>query len=126
MKKPPKIYKARTLFHGSVVGKDPTVLFVGIPGGQNYESNNNFSKEKNFIVDFEGKRMTIKNWHKAEAFRKFDDLQGRGTYTLAYFQWKPIEEPEQVSATLALGGMVGTPEWENLRDKLHPKKRGGV
>jgi len=33
--------------------------------------------------------MQIENWHRAEAYRKFDDLNGRGTYTLAYWEWKP-------------------------------------
>ena len=114
-----KFYQARTLFSGLVIGKDPNVYYVGVPGCQNYDSNSNFSKVKNFYVLHDGKEMLIPNWHKNDAIRTFDDYSGRGHYKLAYFAWKPIVEPEEVSVTKALGGMVGTPEWENLRIKLH-------
>src|SRR3990167_1249057 len=117
-----KIYHAKTLFSGQVIQKDPAILYVGIPGGMNYESKSNFSKEKNFPVIYDGKKMIIANWHKAEAFRKFDDFNGRGTYALAYFQWKPIVETEPVSTFQALNKLAETPNWENLREKFHPKK----
>lgn len=87
-----RVYPAKTLFSGSVVGKDTDKNYVGIPGGQNYISKNDFSKEKNFTVRYGEDEMKIANWHKAEAFRKFDDLQGRGNYLLAYFEWKPIKQ----------------------------------
>ncbi len=91
--KQPKTYFAKTLFTGQVIQKDPAFMYVGVPGGQNYESKADFSSEKNFIVVYDNKRMVIKNWHRAEAFRKFDDFNGRGTYTLAYHKWEPIVEP---------------------------------
>ena len=117
-----KVYYAKTLFSGQVIQKNSAILYVGIPGGMNYESKSNFSKEKNFPVIYDGKKMIIANWHKAEAFRKFDDFNGRGTYTLAYFQWKPIVEEEPVSAFNALSKLAGTPDWEDLREKFHPKR----
>ena len=90
--KKPKIYFAKTLFSGAVVGKDPKTLYIGIPGGQQYKTEQNFSKEKNFKVMYNGEKMIIENWHKADAYRKFDDISGRGLYTLAYFLWNPIIE----------------------------------
>jgi hypothetical protein len=113
-----KVYVAKTLFRGVVVGKED-VDFVGIPGGQNYQSKHDYSSEKNFIVVHDGKSMKIKNWHKAEAFRKFDDFNGRGNYTLAYFAWKPEQEPERVNTNHALSKMAERPEWEDLRRQLH-------
>jgi hypothetical protein len=86
-----KVYYAKTLFDGKVVGKDGG-LYVGVPGGQQYSTKENFSSEKDFSVIYQGKKMVIPNWHRAEAFRKFDDRAGRGTYTLGYFLWKPLEE----------------------------------
>ena len=115
-----KTYNAKTLFSGVVVGKEDK-KFVGIPGGQNYESKSDFSSEKNFKVTYNGEVMFIKNWHKAEAFRKFDDRDGRGQYTLAYFEWKPYRESfdRAVSPQEALLKLADTPEWEKLREKLH-------
>jgi len=87
-----KIYTAKTLFSGDVIQKPSNILYVGVPGGMSYTSKVNFAKEKNFIVKHGEEEMKIANWHKAEAFRKFDDFQGRGTYTLGYFEWKPIKQ----------------------------------
>lgn len=117
-----KVYYAKTLFSGQVIQKDPKILYVGIPGGMNYESKSNFSKEKNFPVIYDGKKMIIENWHRAEAFRKFDDFNGRGTYILAYFVWKPIIEAQPITAFHALSKLAETPDWEKLREKFHPKK----
>ena len=91
-----KVYHAKTLFSGKVIGKDPNVKLVGVPGAQNFESKSNYAKEKNFKVEHDGKFMTIKNWHDNEGIRTFDDMQGRGNYKLAYFTWRPeeaIDEP---------------------------------
>lgn len=92
MTKKRRVYTAKTLFDGmKAIGKEG--LYVGVPGGQQYETIANYSKVKNFYVEHNGERMLIENWHKADGFRKFDDMQGRGTYTLAYFKWNP--EPKE-------------------------------
>ena len=115
-----KIYNAKTLFSGVVVGKEDK-KFVGIPGGQNYVSKNDFSSEKNFKVIYNNQVMFIKNWHKAEAFRKFDDRDGRGTYILAYFEFKPYVESfdKVVNPHEALIRLADRPEWIELGKKLH-------
>ncbi len=120
--KTPKIYNAKTLFSGVVVGKEDK-KFVGIPGGMNYESKQDFCNEKNFSVLYNGEKMIIPNWHKAEAFRKFDDFQGRGQYTLGYFEWSPQFNMDQAPASAigVMGAMVGSSEWEKMRRMLHAK-----
>ena len=83
-----KIYKARTLFSGMVIGRG-NKKFVGVPGAMTYKSHEDFAKEKGFIVEYQGTQMKIEDWYKAESFRKFEDRSGRGSYTLAYFEWQP-------------------------------------
>lgn len=73
-----KQYKARTLFNGGVIGKQG--IYVAIP-------------EKGFKgtkieVEHNGEKMIIENWLKADAFRRFPDKWGRGTYSLGYFKWQ--------------------------------------
>ena len=126
MKKAPKIYKARTLFSGKVIGKDPAINYVGVPGAQTYESKNNFSKEKNFLVEYNGDQMRVANWHINEAIRTFDDIQGRGHYKLAYFKWQPIEAEVILNPTFAIANSINkSPKtkkaWDNLRKMLHGK-----
>lgn len=79
--KTPKHYIAKTLFPGSVIGKEGN--YVAIP-------------EKGFkgspiLVKYDGKEMLIKDWLRADSYRRFPDKWGRGTYTLGYFKWKPDE-----------------------------------
>lgn len=115
-----KVYTAKTLFSGSVIGKDKELKLVGVPGGQNFESKSNYAKEKKgFKVEHEGKYMFIKNWHNNLGIRTFDDYSGRGNYKLAYFEWKPDQIDEIVSTDNALLKLAGTSEWEKLRAKLH-------
>ena len=87
-----KIYIAKTLFSGGTIGKDPNARYVAVPGGQNFPTKSNFAKEKKFKVIHEEQFMIIENWHKANAIRTFDDMNGRGQYKLAYFEWKPFKE----------------------------------
>jgi len=80
-----KKYKAKTLFNGSTIGK--VGLYVAIP-------------EKGFKnckieVEYQGRIMTVEYWLKAEAFRRFPDKWGRGTYTLGYFKFVPDETGEK-------------------------------
>ncbi len=118
-------YKAKTLFSGSVVGKDQNLNYVGVPGGQNYKSRENFKNEKNFIVEFQGEQMVIESWLKAEAYRKFPDKQGRGMYTLAYFRWVPIPRNVIINPGHAMAKALDNPEnrkvWEKTRRLLHSK-----
>lgn len=114
-----KTYKAKSLFTGYKIGLVNSNLYVGVPGKQSYPHKENFEDEKNFEVIYMDKKMKIRSWKKAQAYHTFDDFQGRGTYTLAYFQWKPIIEPEQISVFGVMDKMVGTPEWEKTRELLH-------
>ena len=68
-----------TLFSGSVIGK--TGFYVAIP-------EKGFKGSK-IMVEHDGEYMQIENWLKADAFRRFPDKWGRGTYTLGYFKWNP-------------------------------------
>lgn len=72
-----KIYKPKKLVPGSVIGKEG--LYVAIP--------NKGFKGCKIRVLFEDKELIIKNWNKAEAFRKFPDQFGSGFYTLGYFKF---------------------------------------
>jgi len=78
----PKFYKVKTLFSGSVINKVGTYIAVPEKG---YKGNP-------IIAEYEGNKMIIKNWLKADAFRRFPDKWGRGTYALGYFKWVPDEE----------------------------------
>lgn len=79
-----KQYRAKTLFSGRSLNLEG--MYVAVP-----------DKFKNDRIEvlFEEKRMVIENWHKAEAYRRFDDKFGRGTYTLGYFKWNPMDEVKQ-------------------------------
>lgn len=74
-----KVYRPKTLFDGKVIGK--TGYYVAVPE-KGY-------KGKTIKVIYKGVEMIIKNWLKAESFRRFPDKWGRGTYTLGYFLFKP-------------------------------------
>lgn len=100
-----KIYKAKTLFQGYKIGAMNADMYVGVPGGQDYPSEENFKKEKNFIVVHDGKEMKIRDWNKALFKHQFDDLKGRGKYWLAYFKWNPKEDEVVVSAFSAMASM---------------------
>jgi len=111
-----KTYSARTLFDGSVIGKQGK--YVAIP-----------DKFKGFRIEvlLNDEKMIIEKWLNADGYRKFPDKFGRKDalgntvqYTLGYFKWIPmIEETGQIGAVSALGKMAGTPKWEALRKKLH-------
>src|SRR3990167_3281819 len=76
----PKIYKVKKLIDGKVIGKEG--LYVAVPD-RNY-------KGSLIRVEFDNRYMLIRNWHAAEAFRRFHDLHGRAQdYLLGYFAWKP-------------------------------------
>lgn len=74
-----KIYKAKTLFSGSVIGK------VG-----SYAAAPDHFKGQPFIIEHDGKLMRVEDWEKADGFRVFADKFNREkNYTLGYFEWKP-------------------------------------
>jgi hypothetical protein len=74
-----KHYKARSLVPGGVIGK--TGYYVAIPD-KGY-------KNCQIEVEWQGvKKVVTDNWMKAEAYRRFPDQFGRGTYTLGYFKWE--------------------------------------
>jgi len=78
--KAPLVYKIRKLVDGKVVGKEG--LYVAVPD-RGY-------KRHRIRVECDGQYMIIKNWHEAEAFRRFHDLHGLAhDYLLGYFRWIP-------------------------------------
>ena len=90
--KPLKIYQARTLFEGKVIGKEG--YYVAIP---------NKFKNCRIKVNYGGKEMMVEKWLNAVAYRKFPDKYGRkdangntAQYTLGYFKWNPIIEKTMI------------------------------
>lgn len=79
MTKPIKHYRAKSIFPGTVIGKEGDYIAVPEKG------------YKNCIieVEFKGVKMIIENWLRADSYRRFPDKWGRGTYTLGYFKWSP-------------------------------------
>jgi hypothetical protein len=74
-----QIYKAKTLFAGSVIDKVGT--YAAVPDGY---------KGEPFVVDYKGEHMMIEDWDKADGFRVFPDKFNREkNYTLGYFKWQP-------------------------------------
>jgi hypothetical protein len=73
-----KVYIPESLVSGSVIKKKG--IYVAVPD-RNY---------KGCIIKvlFNGKEKIIKNWLKADAYRRFPDQWGRGIYTLGYFKWE--------------------------------------
>jgi hypothetical protein len=83
-----KIYTARTLFDGKVIGK--VGQYVAIP---------NKLKAYRIKVLYDGKEMMVEKWLNADGYRKFPDKFGRKDengntlqYTLGYFKWTPKAE----------------------------------
>jgi len=86
--KPLKVYPAKTLFRGEVIGKEG--YYVAIP-----------NKFKNFRikVNYGGREMFIEKWLNADGFRRFPDKFGRKDangntrqYLLGYFKWNPAKD----------------------------------
>jgi len=73
-----KFYRARTLFDGSVIGKSGKYVAVPEKGLKGHK----------ITVEYGGNHMIIDDWLKADAFRRFPDKWGRGTYSLGYFKWQ--------------------------------------
>lgn len=76
----PKVYKAKTLFDGSVIGKPAGKKYIAIPD----------THKNNHIIARYGKEvMMIPEWNEAEAYRVFADKFNRNkNYILAYFEFK--------------------------------------
>lgn len=72
-----KIYEAKTLIDGKVIGK-PDAYYIAVP--ETY-------KGSKICVDYNGQYKIFDDWLKADAYRRFPDKWGRGIYTLAYFKW---------------------------------------
>lgn len=80
MDKKTRIYNARTLFSGRVIGKDINNKYVAVPDTY---------KDNYIIADHMGKKMEIPDWSAAEAYRVFEDkFDRKKTYTLGYFRFK--------------------------------------
>ena len=74
-----KHYKAKSLFSGNVIGKEGMYIAVPEKGYKGHQ----------IEAEYRGQKMIIKNWLKADAYRRFPDKFGRGTYTLGYFKFVP-------------------------------------
>ena len=85
MKKPIRSYIIQRLIDGRVIGKEG--WYVAIP--------EHGYKGKRILVRNGDKMMVVDNWLKADAYRRFPDHWGRGTYTLAYFKFNEMY-PEQL------------------------------
>ena len=88
MAKAIKIYRPKFLIKGAVIQMEG--MYVAIPdkGYKNFR----------ITVLFDNRKMEIKNWHKADTFRRFHDKLGGKDYTLAYFKWVPYYDPEDMTA----------------------------
>lgn len=74
-----RVYNARTLFSGRVIGKDIGNKYVGVPDTY---------KDNHIIVRYGDERMEIPDWNAAEAYRVFEDKFNRNkNYTLGYFKY---------------------------------------
>lgn len=74
-----KHYRAKSLFSGSVIGLPGNYVAIPEKGYKKYK----------IVVSYNGVTMTIPDWLKADAYRRFPDKWGRGTYTLGYFKFTP-------------------------------------
>ena len=77
-----RTYRIKRLIDGRVIGKEG--LYVAIPE-RGY-------KDKKIVVRNGDKMMVVDDWLKADAYRRFPDHWGRGTYTLGYFKFKEIPQ----------------------------------
>ena len=82
-------YKIKKLIDGQVIFKEG--LYVAVPDRGH--------KGHRIRVEYGERYMTIKNWHTAEAFRRFHDLHGLAhDYLLGYFKWNPegyVDRPKE-------------------------------
>ncbi len=85
--KPILTYKVEKLIPHYKLGL-PEGYYIAVPD-KGYKDN----PIKAIYID---KAMVIKDWHKPfnNMFRRFHDLYGRTSYTLAYFKWEPTENAE--------------------------------
>jgi len=81
-----KIYNAESIFPGEKIGK-PGAWYVAVP-----ESYKGFK----ICVYYNGKAKMYDDWLKADAYRRFPDKWGRGTYTLAYFKWEEYQQDNKL------------------------------
>ena len=77
-----KTYKLKSLVSGSRIGLLADKFYAPIPD-RGY-------KDYIVIVEHKGVKMTVKDWHKAQAFKRFHDQFRKGEYyTLGYFEFVP-------------------------------------
>ena len=93
MNKQVRVYRPKRLIDGAVVGKQG--MYVAVPD-RNYKDaiisvrmlTMSPDKSDTYVLE----EMIIKDWHKAEAFRRFHDVNNGTPYLLGYFPWRPGSE----------------------------------
>lgn len=90
-KEPTWCYKPRKLIPGSMIEPEMTGFYAGVPD-RDYK-NRPFRilytysvPDGNGSYKFIQMDVLVKDWNRAEKFRRFMDLWGRGAYTLGYFK----------------------------------------
>jgi hypothetical protein len=86
--KPVPVYKPKALIPGFKIEKGLTGFYAGVPDktykGKEFQIRFiYFKKEIKKFIDI---TKEIKDWNRAEKFRRFMDKWGRGPYTLGYFK----------------------------------------
>lgn len=72
------VYKPKALVPGFAIEKGLTGFYAAVP--------NRKYKGHPFTIRFKSLELKIKDWNRAERFRRFMDKWGRGAYTLGYFK----------------------------------------
>lgn len=76
----PKVYKAKTLFDGSLIGKTAGKKYIAVP---------DTLKNNHIIAHYGNDVMMIPDWSEAETYRVFKDkFKDDKTYILGYFEFK--------------------------------------
>ena len=72
------VYQPKALIAGSRIEKGMTGFYAAVP--------NRRYKDKPFTIKYKDLEVKVKDWNRAEKFRRFMDNWGRGAYTLGYFK----------------------------------------
>jgi hypothetical protein len=82
------VYIPRSLISGYKIEEGLTGYYAGVPN-RNYKDKpfeikyTYFKKSANKFIEI---IKEVKDWNRAEKFRRFMDKWGRGSYTLGYFK----------------------------------------
>ena len=84
------VYTIKKLIPGSEIEPGLAGWYAAVPEkgykGHPFKILYNYQTQDNGEVKYHEIELEIKDWLKAEKFRRFPDQWGRGTYTLGYFK----------------------------------------